>query len=92
MIHFHKHDQTLIDICSLNKDTHWHLIVIPLIENSSEQMDSNFTFKLTANLRDSQTFATHTYVILDEMYDKSIYTFVSFVWLGYLFGQIYAEI
>ncbi len=64
MIHFHKHDQTLIDPCSLNKTvTYWHLIVIALTQNTSAQMDSNFTFKWTANPRDS-----HTYTLTDMQY------------------------
>ncbi len=46
--------------------TYWHLIVIALTEITYAQMDSNFTFKLSANPRDSHTFATHRYAILDH--------------------------
>ncbi len=46
MIHFHNHNQTLIDPCSLNK-TGQAMIAMPLTENPSEQINSNLTFKLS---------------------------------------------
>ncbi len=81
------------------------MTVIPLIKNTSEQMDSNFAFKLTANSRDSHTFATHKYVMLDHFQKKindKVYffpqlfdwvLFVNFAWKSDdLLGHIYAEI
>ncbi len=48
-----------IPVLWIKQVTYWHLIVIALTENTSAQMDSNFSFKLTADPRDSHTFATH---------------------------------
>ncbi len=48
-------------------------------------MDSNFTFKLTANPRDSHTFATHRYgSLLDNIY---IFYFFGFIGINAFIKQ-----